>query len=827
MTRAREIHDERTESNAPAVCDLSVTGMGCASCVAKVERALSEADGVSAASVNFATESARVTYDPAKTSAAELVRTVRGAGYGVAERTVRLPVRGMGCASCVAKVEKALAATEGVQSASVNFAAEEATVHYLPAVVDVDDLVRVVRSAGDYDVPDLVGDDGPDDDATRRAAEIRALRSRFAIGAVLSALIMIEMVRAHVPGLAAIPDFWVHVGLFVLTLPVYAWVGWPFHRATIAGLKHVSADMNTLVSVGTTAAFLYSTVATFAPGLFASAGIANPPVHFNSAAMIITLILLGRWLEARAKGRTGDAIRRLMGLAPKTARVVRDGQEIEVPIAQVAVGDRVMIRPGERIPVDGDVVDGQSAVDESMLTGEPLPVTKKAGDAVVGGTMNKTGAFTFAATKIGADTVLAQIVRIVREAQGSKAPVQRLADRVAGVFVPVVIGIALLTLAVWLVFGPKPALVLALVNAIAVLIVACPCALGLATPTAIMVGTGLGAQRGVLIKSGEALETAHKLDTVVFDKTGTLTEGAPRVTRVEATGATTDEVLAVAAAAEAGSEHPLGEAIVREATERGLAVETAGDFEAIPGRGVAATIAGDAILLGNPALMVERGVDVSTLENVLAEITSAAMTPVLVARAGGLIGLVAVADPIKPGAADAVRTLKGMGLTVAMLTGDARRTAEAVARGLSIDEVVSEVLPADKERTVRRWQAEGRVVAFVGDGINDAPALARADLGIAIGGGTDVAIEAGDVTLVSGSLAGVVTAIRLSRRTVRTIRQNLFWAFVYNLIGIPIAAGVLYPPFGILLPPMFAAGAMAFSSVSVVSNSLRLARAKV
>jgi Cu+-exporting ATPase len=594
--------------------------------------------------------------------------------------------------------------------------------------------------------------------------------------------------------------------------------------------------MNTLIAVGTSAAYFYSLAMTIAPGFFRTRGI-TPAVHYETAAVIITLILLGRLLEAIARGRTSEAIKRLMGLQSKTARLVRDGEETDVPVDEVRIGDRVVMRPGEKIPVDGIVREGASAVDESMLTGESLPVEKRPGDGVIGATLNKTGTFRFEATKIGKETVLAQIIRLVEEAQGSKAPIQRLADRVAGVFVPTVIGIAVLTFLVWLAVGPSPAFLFAMLNFVAVLIIACPCALGLATPTAIMVGTGKGAELGILIRNGASLETAHKLTTVVFDKTGTLTKGEPEVTDIlrdesRETRAETDEpravsreeLLRLAASLERGSEHPLGEAIVTRAKEQGLTLSEVTEFEAVPGLGVRGRVDGQAVLLGNAKFLADSGVELQELTPAAEGLAARGRTPMFVAVDGRAAGVIAVADTLKERSVEAVRALRRLGLELVMITGDNRRTAAAIAKQVGIDRVLAEVLPEQKAGEVRKLQAEGKVVAMVGDGINDAPALAQADVGIAIGTGTDVAMEASDITLIRGDLTSVVTAIELSKRTIRTIRQNLFWAFLYNVLGIPIAAGVLYPFTGLLLDPMIGSAAMALSSVSVVSNSLRLRR---
>jgi len=635
------------------------------------------------------------------------------------------------------------------------------------------------------------------------------------------------------------PTGWLNLALLLLATPVQFWAGWRFYRGAWGAIKHGQANMNTLVVMGTSAAYLYSVVATLAPQLFA-AGRAD--VYFDTSSLIITLILLGRLLEARAKGRTNEAIKKLAGLQAKTARVVRGGEELDVPVESVEIGAVVVVRPGEKIPVDGLVLSGESAVYESMITGESIPVTKREGDEVIGATMNTSGSFRFEATKVGQDTVLYQIMRIVEEAQGSKAPIQRLADRISAVFVPAVIGVAAVTFVIWLLLGPEPALTFALLNTVAVLIIACPCAMGLATPTSIMVGTGKGAESGILIRGGEALEGAHKLDTVVLDKTGTLTRGEPELTDVVENGIREEELLRLVASAERTSEHPLGEAIVRGAKNRRLPLSEAGAFEAVSGGGIRARVEGREVLVGSRRFLSEAGVSEDGLLPEAEELSREGKTPIFVAVDGEPAGLVAVADVVRDEAREAVDNLHALGLDVAMLTGDNRRTAEAIARKLGIDRVVAEVRPEDKANEVKRLQAEGKQVGMVGDGINDAPALAQADVGIAIGTGTDVAMEAADVTLISGDVRGVARAIGLSKATVRNIKQNLFWAFAYNVALIPVAAGVLYPLFSdgsvpvILSPvlgeygflnPVLAAVAMALSSVTVVSNALRLRRAKV
>lgn len=585
--------------------------------------------------------------------------------------------------------------------------------------------------------------------------------------------------------------------------------------------------MNTLIAVGTSAAYLYSVVATLFPSFFDAAGM-KPDVFFDTSALIIVLILFGRLLEARAKGQTSEAIKKLMGLQPKTARIIRKGKETDIPVEEVLVGDTVVVRPGEKIPVDGVVKEGKSAVDESMITGESIPVKKEPGDEVIGATINKTGSFKFQATKVGKDTALAQIIKLVQDAQGSKAPIQRLADVISSYFVPIVISFAIATFVIWFNFGPFPSLTFALLTFVAVMIIACPCALGLATPTAVMVGTGKGAENGILIKGGESLETAHKLDTIVFDKTGTLTKGEPEITDLVSINAhSEEEILKHAASAEKVSEHPLGDAIIKSAIERKIELRDPKDFKAIEGHGIEARVDSRNVLLGNIKLMKDRGIDIKELEKKAEEFASDGKTPIYVSLDGKSAGLIAVADPLKESSVEALEKLKKLGLEIVMLTGDNRKTAEAIARKAGIERVLPEVLPEDKVHEIKKLQSEGRRVAMVGDGINDAPALAQADVGIAIGSGTDVAMEASDITLIKGDLRGVASAIELSKRTIRVIKQNLFWAFFYNIAGIPVAAGVLYPFFGILLNPIFASAAMAFSSVSVVSNSLRLRRVKL
>ncbi len=752
-----------------------------------------------------------------------------------------LPLLGMHCAACAGRIEKVLNKTPGVEKASVNFATTRATVHYDAAQTDPMQLRAAVQKAG-YDaiVPEPASEDAGLDESSNaetqaREAEYNAQKQKFTIALALTVPVLFLAMAGHLnASLERMLNFPGRVWLeMILTAPVLFWAGREFFTGAWAAAKHRAADMNTLIAIGTFAAFAYSAVATFAPQIFmtanshaASGGHAMTAVYYEVAASVVTLILMGRLLEARARARTSGAIHALMGLAPKTARVERDGAEQDIPISAVLVGDIVIVRPGEKVPVDGEIVDGQSSVDESMLTGEPMPVSKKAGDTVIGATLNKTGTFRFKATKVGKDTVLQQIVRLVQEAQGSKAPIQRMADQISGVFVPIVICIAIATFMAWFIFAPvESRLTLALLTFVSVLIIACPCALGLATPTAIMVGTGRGAQSGVLIKSAEALETAHKLDTIVLDKTGTITQGKPAVTDIVAQDIEENELLRLAASAERGSEHPLGEAIVRSAQERGLSLSQPQEFNAIAGHGIEATVDGRKVLLGNAKLMMER--NISGGKDEVRSLAEGGKTPMLIAVDGRFAGIIAVADPIKESSRAAIERLHQLGLEVAMMTGDNRATAEAIARQVGIERVLAEVLPEGKSAEIKKLQAEGKRVAMVGDGINDAPALAQADVGIAMGSGTDVAMEAADITLVKGDLNGVASSIALSKATIQNIKQNLFFAFIYNVLGIPIAAGLLHPFTGWLLSPIIASLAMALSSVSVVGNALRLRGFKV
>ena len=835
---------------------IPVTGMTCAACASRIQRKLERTEGVREASVNFGSEKAQVTFDPAATSPAALVQVVRDTGYGALVQDVVLAIEGLEMAVSGERLERELARVPGVLGAEVNLAREQARVEVLEGVVESAELAAAVERAG-YRLGEPVdaGDAGEREQA-RREREYRGLRRKFGFAAVAGTVSMLlsmplmEMstaagsanlfhrilmpleaaLRGGLPWLYTLDPGVLRWTLLALTLPVMAWSGRQFYRGAWSGFLHRSADMNTLIAVGTGAAFLFSVVATVAPGLFTAAGL-SPDVYYETVSIIIALVLLGKMLEARAKGRTSEAIRRLGSLQPTTARVVRDGGEEDVPVERVRPGDRVLVRPGERIPVDGRIEEGRTAVDEQLLTGEAIPVEKGPGDEVVGGTLNGQGAVRVEVTRVGRDTALAQVVRMVEEAQGSRAPIQRLADRFAGIFVPVVISLAIAAFVLWFDFGPEPRLLFAVVSFVTVLIIACPCAMGLATPTAVMVGTGAGAERGILIRGGESLEMAHRLQTIVLDKTGTITQGKPQVVDLLLLGddgrpAAPDDldVLRLAASLERGSEHPLGAAIVEAATARGLTLAEPEAFTAVGGRGARATVEGRSVLVGNAAFLREEGVEAGAAGDAAEARADAGQTPVLVAVDGRARGVLGIADPLKPGSREALDRLRGMGLELVMLTGDHRRTAQAIARQVGIERVVAEVRPAEKLAEIRRLQEAGRRVAMVGDGLNDAPALAQADVGIAIGTGTDVAREASDITLISGDLAGVAVAMELSRRTMRVIRQNLFWAFIYNIVGIPIAAGALYPVAGILLSPVLASAAMAFSSVSVVGNSLRLRR---
>jgi len=743
-----------------------------------------------------------------------------------------LPVAGMTCASCVGRVERALRKVPGVVAASVNLAANTVSVEYLPRVASAADLRAAVEGAG-YSVPDV----SPGEDPVARQERVqreeeRALLSRLRVGVVLGVPLLLlshwEMFAGH--GSLPFSPFNAALIQFLLATPIQFYVGARFYRGAWVVARHGSTDMNTLVALGTSVAYLYSGIAAFFPSLVTAEGLVVH-LYFETSAAIIVLVLLGRYFESRARGKTSEAVKKLIGLAPKTARVVRDGAEVDVPLESVVVGERVVVRPGEKVPVDGTVAEGRSAVDESMLTGEPIPVEKVPGSAVTGGTMSLDGRLLFTATRVGKDTVLSRIVAIVREAQGSKPPIGRLADVIASYFVPAVMAAALLTFLAWFFLGPEPRGTYAMVNMISVLIIACPCAMGLATPTSIMVATGKGAELGILVRDGAALETAQKVDTIVLDKTGTVTKGKPELgeVRLVPEGAFRGdegmrELLRLAASAESGSGHPLADAVVRGAKGRGIDVAAPETFFSVPGQGIRASVSGRAVRVGNLAWLEAEGIDPATLGHDVREIADTGGSPICVAVDGRAGGVLSVADEVKAGAPEAIRRLREMGLDVVMLTGDNRRTANAVAEKVGISRVIAEVLPDRKAQEIRVLQAEGKVVAMAGDGINDAPALAQADVGIAMGTGADIAVESGDLVLMGGELRGVADAIALSRATLRNIRQNLFWAFAYNVVLIPVAAGVLYPSFRLLLNPVYAAAAMGLSSVTVVTNALRLRR---
>ncbi len=799
---------------------VGIQGMTCASCVGRVERAIKQQAGVVDAKVNLATEKATVEL-AADAAPEEVVHAIEAAGYTPVTQSADIPIGGMSCASCVSRIERSIRNLPGILEASVNLATEKAIVRFLPELVSLQRIHHAIRDAGYEPLHTEVGAS-----ADVESDEVGRLRRKVWFAALFTIPLVIIAMGKGMPWFGELLTgvmphrrwMWVE---WLLATPVQFYAAVRFYRSGYAELKHFSPGMNSLVVMGISAAYLYSVLALLVPGIF-------PPgtaeTYFEAAAVIVTLMLLGRYLEHIAKGRTSQAIKKLLQLQAKTARVLRDGKTEEVPVEAVVPGDRILVRPGERLPVDGVVEDGSSYVDESMITGEPVPVAKAKGAEVVGGTVNKNGSLTFRATRVGGDTVLSQIIRMVESAQAEKPPIQQLADKIAGVFVPIVIGIATVTFGLWLGFGPDPALSFAFVTAVSVLLIACPCAMGLATPTAIMVGTGKGAEMGVLFRKGAALETLAKMDTIVLDKTGTLTRGRPELTDFVVVAGDENDVLAKVAAVEARSEHPIAEAIVRGAETRGLDLPPISGFRAEPGYGVEAQVDGHVLNVGADRYMKKLGIDLSQVAAQAAELGAQAKSPLYAAIDRQLAAVIGVADPLKEGSQDAIRALKALGLEVAMLTGDNRATAEAVGRQVGIGRILAEVLPDQKAAEVKRLQSEGRKVAFVGDGINDAPALAQADVGIAIGTGTDVAIEAGDVVLMRGDLRGIVNATALSKKTRRTILGNFVWAYGYNLALIPVAAGALYPFTGLLLNPMVAAGAMSLSSVFVLTNSLRLRR---
>ena len=798
-----------------------------------LEKALADIDGVAAARVNLSTGMARIDYDPGRAGTEDFVKAIRTVGYTPGTAKMRLSIENMHCASCVTRIEEALKMTPGVVAASASLGPNAAVVEYQPEIVDFEGIRRAIESAGHKvaeptpaEIKAAVEEDVDPEEAAQNK-EYRTLMRKFWFAAAVSIPVMGLSYPDLIPGLRE----WMPAGsenrqivwalLGVLTLPVLLWSGSQFYTGMWQSLKHRSANMHTLISIGITAAFVYSVVAVAYPEMFPTVELAE--VFWDVSAVVVALVVLGLALEIRAKGRTSEAIKKLMGLQAKTARVVRDGQEVDIPVEEVVVDDIVIVRPGEKVPVDGELAEGSSAVDESMITGESMPVEKAVGDEIIGGTLNKTGSFKFRATRVGKDTALASIIRMVKDAQGSKAPIQRVVDLVSGYFVPTVMILAILAFVAWYTVGPEPRIIYATIVLVTTLIIACPCALGLATPTSLTVGIGKGAENGILIRSGDALQTSQKLNALVLDKTGTITQGAPTLTDVVVTtGQDEAEVLRLAASLERGSEHPLGEAIVDGAKKREIELTNAEDFAAIPGHGVGGRIDGKDVLLGNAKLMRDRGIAIEALTGDWERLASEGKTPMYVAIDGQAGGLIAVADTVKPDSKEAINLLKKLGIEVVMLTGDNQRTADAIAREVGVERVLAEVLPDDKAHEVQKLQLEGKTVGMVGDGINDAPALAQSDVGFAIGTGTDVAIEASDVTLIKGSLIGVVTAIEISRATMRNVRQNLVGAFGYNTLGIPVAMGLLYPFFGLLLSPLIAAAAMAFSSLTVVSNANRL-----
>lgn len=837
--------------------DIKIVGMTCAACAQRIQKAVGKLDGVINASVNFATEKLSVEYDSQIVTQPQIKAAIENAGYGIVEeaknKTITIPIGGMTCAACAQRVEKEVGKLNGVIKSSVNFATEKLTVEYDPQMTKMSAIRQAIEKAGYKALS--VEKNTVDQDKLRKEKEIKVLWRKFTIAAIFSAPLlylamggMLKWIRVPIPSFLEPMEYPLTFALaqILLVIPVII-AGYKFYTVGYKALVQRSPNMDSLIAIGTTAAVLYSLYSTYqiTIGNFA----AMEGLYFETAGVIITLILLGKSLEAVSKGKTSEAIKKLMGLAPKTAIVLHEGKEIETPIDDVEIGDIILVRPGEKIPVDGIVLEGDTAIDESMLTGESMPIDKSAGDKVFAASINKNGSIKFTATKIGGDTALAQIIKLVEDAQGSKAPIAQMADIVSGYFVPIVVLIAVIAFAAWFISGQS--LVFSLTIFISILVIACPCALGLATPTAIMVGTGKGAEHGILIKGGEALETTHKINTIVFDKTGTITEGKPEVTDIiiasdmagatgmagnagttsmagttGMAGMTREHLLQIAASAEKGSEHPLGEAIVRNAERENLEFIKVDNFKAIPGFGIEVDIDGKHAVIGNRKLMDERGISMESLESQSDKLAGEGKTPMYVAIENKISGIIAVADVVKESSARAIKKLQAMGIEVAMITGDNRRTAEAIAKQVGIDRVLAEVLPQDKSNEVKKLQAEGKKVAMVGDGINDAPALVQADIGIAIGSGTDVAMESADIVLMRSDLMDVPTAIHLSKSTIRNIKQNLFWAFGYNVAGIPIAAGLLYLFGGPLLNPIFAAAAMSLSSVSVLTNALRLKRFK-
>lgn len=810
--------------------NLQIIGMTCAACAKRIERVTQKLDGVSSSIVNFSTEKLTIEFDEGKVSVPAIRESIKKAGYDVAEQSkekeIIIPIQGMTCAACANRIEKVVSRLDGVTSASVNFATEKLTAKYNPETVRISEIKQTIAKAG-YKALEIETKAAVDEDRIRKQKEIKTLWTKFIISVVFCVPLLYLAMGSMI--------WWLHfpipyflepmqyplnfaVVLIVLTLPIVI-AGHKFYSVGFKAILSRSPNMDSLIAMGTSAAILYSLYSTYR--IFMGDFKYVEDLYFETAGVIITLILLGKSLEAVSKGKTSEAIKKLMGLAPKTAIVIQNGKEVELPIDEVEVGDIILVKPGDKIPVDGIVQEGHTSIDESMLTGESIPIEKKEGDKVFAASINKNGSIKFQATRVGSDTALAQIIKLVEDAQGTKAPIAQMADIVSGYFVPIVFAIALLSSLIWLISGQSA--VFSLTIFIAVLVIACPCALGLATPTAIMVGTGKGAEYGILIKGGAALESTHKVNTIVFDKTGTITEGKPEVTDILTSGDITKQrLLQIAASAEKGSEHPLGEAIVRGAEKENLSIMGLESFTALPGYGIEVSIEGKKVLLGNRKLMAERGISLSVLEEESDRLASEGKTPMYIATDNKLDGIIAVADVVKDSSAKAIEKLHRMGIEVAMITGDNKRTAEAIAKQVGIDRVLAEVLPQDKSNEVKKLQAEGRKVAMVGDGINDAPALVQADIGMAIGSGTDVAIESADIVLMKSDLMDVPAAIQLSKSTIRNIKENLFWAFGYNILGIPVAAGLLYAFGGPSLNPIFAAAAMSLSSVSVLTNALRL-----
>lgn len=803
-----------------------IEGMTCSACANRVERAISKLEGVEKANVNFATETLTVDFNKENLNSQKIEEAVVKAGYGVKKnvKTYNFKIEGMTCSACANRVERVTRKLDGVENATVNFATEKLTIKVNEDEISYGDIKAAVDKAGYKLIKEEVKDK---ENQGEEKSEASKLLTRFISSLIFTVPLLIitmgHMVGMHLPSIIDPMTNPLNFALIqlILTLPVMI-AGYKFYKVGLKNLVKLSPNMDSLISIGTLAAFIY--------GIFAIYKIMQGDheyamhLYFESAAVILTLITLGKYLEAVSKGKTSQAIKALMGLAPKTATIIRDNKEIVVPVEEVIVGDIVLVKPGEKLPVDGEVIEGNTSIDESMLTGESIPVEKSMGSSVIGASINKTGFIKYKATRVGRDTALAQIVKLVEDAQGSKAPIAKLADVISAYFVPVVIGLAIIASVGWLIAGETP--IFSLTIFIAVLVIACPCALGLATPTAIMVGTGKGAENGVLIKGGEPLETTYKLKTIVFDKTGTITEGKPKVTDIITNGESEEEILILAASAEKGSEHPLGEAIVKDAEEKGLSLKVIDKFNAIPGHGIEVEIDKKSILLGNKKLMMEKNINISSLDETSDRLASEGKTPMYIAIDGNAAGIIAVADTVKASSKNAIESLHKMGIKVAMITGDNKRTADAIAKQVGIDIVLSEVLPEDKANEVKKLQVDGNRVGMVGDGINDAPALAQADIGIAIGSGTDVAIESADIVLMRSDLMDVISAIKLSKSTIKNIKENLFWAFGYNVLGIPVAMGVLHIFGGPLLNPMIAAGAMSLSSVSVLLNALRLRRFK-